>query len=103
LDDIETVQAHTAGLDAEDFAATTVVLDAVLYRISVIGEAANAIPPEVRAQHPEIPWRAIRGMRNRLVHEYFGVRVETVWETVKTDLPALAGQLHELLRKGGEE
>lgn len=100
---IQQVQDYTTGMDLESFAASAVVVDAVLYRIAVIGEAARAIPDEVKAQHRSIPWRAIQGMRNRLVHEYFGVRLETVWETIEVDLPGLVVLLTGLADQSDED
>ena len=102
LEAVAQVQAYTRGMDLESFEANDVVVDAVLYRISVIGEAARAIPDNIKTQHTTIAWRSVQGMRNRLVHEYFGVRVETVWQTVESDLPDLAHQLEMLLRDAEE-
>ena len=89
LSAITQVETYTVGLDRASFAADPRTVDAVMYRIAVIGEAATALPESVRAATPQIPWKAVRGMRNRLLHEYFGVRLDTVWETVGSDLPAL--------------
>lgn len=100
LDAIQQVQAYTAGMDFEAFASNTLVVDGVLYRIAVIGEAARAIPDDVKVRHEHIPWRAIQTMRNRLVHEYFGVRVDTVWQTVVTDLPSLILAMESLKLEG---
>ena len=102
LDAIAQIRDYTAGMDFEEFSSSRIVIDATLYRISVIGEAASGIPEDVREQHPAIPWRPIRGMRNRLVHDYFGVRVETVWQTVCEDLSELTRQLEPLLDVGEE-
>ena len=103
LEAIRQVEDYTAGLDLDDFKGAAIVVDAVLYRFSVLGEAANAVPEEVRAEHPEVPWRAMRGMRNRLVHEYFGVRHETVWETVHSELPGLRIQLRAIADSAASE
>ena len=92
LDAVRQIQAYTDGLDLDALAASPIALDAVLYRIAVIGEAARAIPAEVKQRHHED-----QSMRNRLIHEYLGVRVATVWQTVQEDLPSLAVQLAALL------
>jgi uncharacterized protein with HEPN domain len=69
---------------------------AVLHELLVLGEAAKRLSPELRAQHPDIPWRAIAGMRDRLVHGYDDVDLDLVWKTVSEDLPALIARLDRL-------
>jgi uncharacterized protein with HEPN domain len=69
----------------------------VLYHLQIIGEAARALPPEFTAQHPQIPWPRIVGMRNILVHNYFGVDVSIVWSVVVRELPLLKQQVASVL------
>jgi uncharacterized protein with HEPN domain len=68
--------------------------------LQIIGEAARRISPEFKESHPAIPWAAIVGMRHRLVHEYFRIRVQKVWEAVRDDLPKLIPQLETLVPSG---
>jgi uncharacterized protein with HEPN domain len=82
----------------EEFRSSPITINAVLYSFAVLGEAANHVSREAAADHPEIEWLAIRGMRNTIVHEYTGVRLETVWETIRRDLPELRRKLAEILR-----
>ena len=70
-----------------------------LYHIQVIGEAANGISPEFQAKHPEIPWKDIIAMRHLLVHQYFGIDLEEVLNTVKQDLPKLKKALEKILKQ----
>ncbi len=72
-------------------------IDAVVRNFGIIGEAANHIPPEIQSRFPDIPWSQMRGIRNVLIHEYFGVDEEVLWETVQNDLPALQEKLNRLL------
>ena len=65
--------------------------------LEVIGEAAGKISDELKAAHPEIPWHEMVGMRNRLIHEYFRISLQTVWDTVQKDLPELIDRLEALL------
>lgn len=72
---------------------------AVIRAIEVVGEASKKIPKAFKEAHPEIPWREIGGMRDKLIHDYFGVNIAVVWETVKKSLPLLKMQLKVLLKE----
>ena len=74
-----------------------VVQAAVFWNMTVIGEAVRSLPAEIRDREPEIPWKAIVGMRNLLVHAYFGIELEQVWRTISNDLPALGAAIDRLL------
>jgi uncharacterized protein with HEPN domain len=69
----------------------------VLYHIQVIGEAANGISPEFQEQHPKIPWKDIIAMRHLLVHQYFGIDMDEVWNTAHKDLPRLRKEIAGIL------
>jgi len=66
--------------------------------VEVIGEAATNVPDEIRSKHPSLPWRDIRGMRNKLVHQYFGINMEVVWKTILEDLPMIVGEIEKILK-----
>ena len=72
--------------------------DAVVRRIEIIGEAARNIPDDFKKNYHDISWREIAGMRNKLIHEYFGVDLELVWEVVKNDIPQLKKRLEKILK-----
>jgi uncharacterized protein with HEPN domain len=72
------------------------VIDAVIRNFEIIGEASKNIPLNIRRLYPSIPWDQMNGMRNVLIHEYFGVDVNTVWHTAKLHLPALKSQLESI-------
>ncbi len=97
LDAIERVQRHVSGADLASFLGNEVVVDAVSYCLGVIGEAARHVPEDVTSTHPELPWAEMRAMRNVVVHEYFGVTLETLWKTASEDLPGLVIPLRKLL------
>jgi len=101
IDDIiaatEKVLRYTEGMDKSAFVADERTVDAVVRNLIVIGEAARHVPDDVVAANPQIPWARMRGMRNLVVHEYFGVDVDVLWDTVTGNLPALLPLLQDLL------
>ena len=98
-DAIERMGTYTAGGRA-GFFLNRMVQDAVIRNSKVIGRAVRNISPEFRKRHPEILWRGITGLRNVLIHEYFGVDREIVWGVVRRRLPTLKPEVEALLRKG---
>jgi uncharacterized protein with HEPN domain len=103
LDDMiafaEKVLAYTDGLDQAGFAASGITYDATLRNLELIGEAATHIPDEVRAAHPQIPWRMIIAARNRLIHGYLGIDDDTLWSIIRDDVPELLPLLKALKRE----
>ena len=71
----------------------------VLRGLEIIGEATKNLSKELKAKHREVPWRDIAGMRNKLIHQYFGVNLELVWVTIKNKLPELKNQVLKILRE----
>ena len=88
------------GRSRADLDTDRMLLFAVVRAIEVVGEAASKLSEEFRAAHPGIPWRAIVGMRNRLIHAYFDIDTQTVWETATQELPPILNQLRELAAAG---
>jgi uncharacterized protein with HEPN domain len=101
LEAIRAIREYTQGMTAESFAADQRTVDAVVHNLTVIGEAAKAVPDDVTARHPELPWDKMRATRNVMVHVYFGIRRDIVWETSQSDLPPLVPLLETLLRDEG--
>ena len=100
LERIDRIARYTRGLDHEAFVGDEKTIDAVVRSFEVIGEAARRLPSEFKAGHSEIPWHQIAGLRNRIVHEYFDVDVDLVWEIVRTELPGLKVALKALQDTG---
>lgn len=97
LEAIDEIALLSEGMTYEQFCADTRTVKALLYDLAVIGEAASRVPQEIRVLHPEIPWREMGGMRNVVIHEYFGVDLHIIWETIQHDLPALSRLLRAIL------
>ncbi len=93
LDSISKIERYVEGMTFEMWASDEKTIDAVIRQITIIGEAATHIPEEKAVMSTEIPWRSIRGIRNIIVHEYFGVNNQILWQTVTNNLPVLKEQL----------
>jgi uncharacterized protein with HEPN domain len=93
LESIQLIQSYVDSVSYETFAAQQLLQDAVVLRIAILGEAASHLREEDKAQWDDIPWRIITDMRNRLIHGYFAMRLDLVWQVVIADLPPLAAQL----------
>jgi uncharacterized protein with HEPN domain len=97
LDAIAAIDDYTAGLTPEEFFGDRLRLDAVIKNLAVIGEAAGRVPADLTETNPQIPWSRMRGMRNVVVHEYFGIDNDVLWGTVTDDLKPLVPLLTALL------
>lgn len=86
-----------SGLDEPAFLADRKTQSALLYQLTVIGEAVKRLSPEFRAAHPIVPWRLIAGMRDQIIHRYDSVDLAEVWQTAQRDIPALRAALAPLL------
>jgi uncharacterized protein with HEPN domain len=86
---IEDINNFTEGMSFERLVDDKKTLYAVIRCLEVIGEAVKKIPESIKNKYPEMPWQEIAGMRNKLIHEYFGIDTDTIWDTIKEDLPPL--------------
>ncbi len=85
-------------MSVAEFKKDELVMDAVIRNFEIIGEASNHVPLVIQNAHPHIPWRRVIGLRNVLIHEYFGVDANAVWQTVHIDLPKLKQQLLAIIK-----
>jgi uncharacterized protein with HEPN domain len=91
------IREYIQGADREAFITDRALQDAVMRRMVIIGEATRRISPEFRSEHPEIPWRGMTGIRSKLIHDYDKINLDTVWNVIQNDIPALIEQIAPLV------
>jgi uncharacterized protein with HEPN domain len=99
LESINLIEDYTKAKTKEDFLKSVPLQDMVIRRLEIIGEAVKNIPQKVRENYSDIPWRRIAGMRDKLIHGYFGVDIEFTWGVVKKDLPVLKQKILLIMEK----
>ncbi|MCD6081228.1 MAG: DUF86 domain-containing protein [Candidatus Omnitrophica bacterium] len=97
LDAIAKIEEYTKDLSYEKFAEDNMVIDAVIRNFEIIGEASKNIPEEIKTSYPDIPWKEMAGMRDKVIHEYFGIDLDIVWKTIKARLSSLKESLLKIL------
>lgn len=102
IDSIEKIEEFTKGKSLKYFNKDYKTFFAVIRALEIIGEAAKKIPNDVRNKYKEIPWSKMAGMRDKLIHEYFGVNKKVVWKTIKKDVPAIKPWIKRILNKAEE-
>ena len=94
---IESIEDFVAGMDYDEFSADDKTASAVIRKLEIIGEAVKQLPDDIIRKHPDIPWKQIAGMRDKLIHFYFGVDPYLVWQTIQKRLPELKSALKTAL------
>ena len=99
LEALGEVEEFTTGMQFEDFVEDKKTVNAVVRSLEVIGEATKRIPDSLREKYSEIPWKRMAGMRDKLIHEYFGIDLEIVWEVVNRELPPIKPLIQKVLEE----
>ena len=98
LESIEKIEWYVSGFSADSFMHDEKTVDAVVRNLEIIGEAANRLPTQFKDLHSTIEWNKIVGLRHRIVHQYFGIDREIIWEIITADLPVFKSQLERILK-----
>ncbi len=97
-DSLKQIELYTHSYTFEEFVADRKTQDAVVRNLEIMGEAAKHISAALRKRHSEIPWKSLAGVRDRVVHDYFGINYEIIWRIVTKELPALDANLQKIQR-----
>jgi uncharacterized protein with HEPN domain len=97
LEAIQRIEEYSTHPDFESFKQDKKAVDAIIRNFEIMGEAVNKIPSSLRNKYPAIPWTEMKGMRNKLIHEYFGIDTQILWKTIKENLPQLGSQVRKML------
>ncbi len=96
LNAIYKIERYTAGLERQGFLEDEKTIDAVVRNLEILGEATRQLPEDFTTRYPSVPWRQITGLRNRIVHDYFGLDLELIWQIIRNDLSLLKVQVQNL-------
>lgn len=97
LESIAEIEKNAKNKPKRKFLSSITTQDAIIRRLEIIGEAVKNLPTSIKRNHPDIPWKNIAGTRDILIHEYFGVDLNVVWDVIKNDIPKLKKQIKKLL------
>ena len=98
---IESIEDFIAGMDLDTFQIDDKTTSAVMRKLEIIGEAVKQIPDEIRQNYSQVPWKEMAGMRDKLIHFYFGVDYHLVWKTITERLPQVKQEIQRVLQKAG--
>ena len=99
LEVLDRLQGEISGLSYDEYYANSQLKRAVLYDLTIIGEASGAVSDTLKNRHPDIPWGDMKGLRNRVIHAYFAVNHEIVWDILTNELPDLAPKLRSIYKQ----
>ncbi len=99
LDSINNINSYLSNVNEKEFLKSNLLQSAVIRELEIIGEAVKMISIELKEKYPYIPWRTIAGMRDKLIHNYFGVDIGAVWKTIENDLPIFKKNIHKIVKE----
>lgn len=98
IDSLDKIQSYVVGFTEPVFEKDSIIQDAVIRRLEIIGEATKNVPPDFREKYPTIPWRSLAGLRDVVIHQYFGVSIAMIWKVTQVDIPILIESFEEITR-----
>jgi len=98
-DAISRIEEYTKAVGYDNFIKNNLIQDGVIRQLEIIGEATKRLSTEFKNKYPHIPWKDVAGMRDKLIHDYLGVDIDAVWDTVKKDIPILKKEVKKILRE----
>ena len=101
IESIDRIEKYTKGISYEEFSSGSIYIDAVARNLEIIGEAVKSLPSEMKQKHPEIEWKKIAGLRDILIHEYFGIDSRIIWDIIANKLPDLKNSVKKILLELG--
>ncbi|MFH1452895.1 MAG: DUF86 domain-containing protein [Armatimonadota bacterium] len=101
LEAINRIGLYVYKINHKSFLENDMIQDAVIRQIEIMGEAVKNISDELKGKYPNIPWKDIAGMRDKLIHDYFGVDTDAVWDTVEQDIPVFKKEVEDILKEEG--
>lgn len=99
IDAISAIEKFVEGINFEEFKSNDEKSSAVIRKFEIIGEATKALPEDLKKKYPEIPWKEMAGFRDKLIHFYFGIKHELVWQAIKNRLPQLKASIQNIVLK----
>ncbi len=103
LEAMEKIGSYIKEISFEAFEANDMIVDAVIRNLGIIGEASAQIPTDIKEKFPDIPWKRMIGLRNIVIHEYFGIDLDTIWQIVTKNIPDTKPQIGMVLRQLNEK
>ena len=99
LDSIHKIQVYTKDVTFNQVNPSSMLMDALLHNLEIIGEAAKHVPVEIKDKNPDVDWRRITGLRDIVAHEYFGVSLEIIWDVIQNKLPELQASIERIIKE----
>lgn len=103
LENIEDIEKFSKGISEKEFEENSMIQKAVIKSLEIIGEATKNISGDIKRKYSEIPWKDIIGMRDKLIHHYFGIDLTTIWKVIKEDIPEFKKEISKIKKDIGEQ